>query len=464
MDKEMYSIDDALGMGLDRVMEEYKEHINPGFARLLGLLDLERQFVRAKGSKVWDVDGHEYLDFLGGFGSLNFGHNHPRLRSIFSKTEELPFVLQVSLNGLTAAAGHNLNQITPGHLTHTFFGNSGAEAVEGAIKLAKIYTRKPGIVYTEGSFHGKTTGALSITGREKYQKPFKPLLEACDCVPYGDLDRLEQVLKRNDIAGVVMEPIQGEGGIIVPPEGYLQGVQDLCHKYGALFILDEIQTGMGRTGFNFACLRDGLEPDILCLAKSLGGGVMPVGAFTTRKEIWEEAYGTINTCLMHTSTFGGNSLASAAVIVATQLLVEENLADRAAEMGQILIRGLVEMKNRYELIKAVRGRGLFVGVEFYQPAGEVLDKLSGGLVNKFSREYFAAMVAGELLNQHRVITAYTINNPNVIRLEPPLVVTEEEVNRVLNSLESIFNKNRGLLKISLKSAKRALGSILSRRK
>jgi putrescine aminotransferase len=266
-----------------------------------------------------------------------------------------------------------------------------------------------------------------------------------------------------DVAAVIVEPIQGEGGIIVPHEGYLKGVRKLCDKYEAVFIADEIQTGLGRTGKNFACEHEDVVPDIMCLAKSLGGGMMPVGACIATDKVFKKAYGSMDKSLLHTSTFGGNSLAMAAGIAAIEYLVDNNLASKAEELGKYALERLEGLKKSYPLIKDVRGKGLMIGIEFHSGEGSVFDLLSGGAASQLGKEYIGAMVAGEMLNKYRIITAYTLNNPNVIRFEPPLIVTREQVDYMINSLESILKQNRSAFKMVFSSVKTSVASKLKGR-
>ncbi|MHB1041724.1 MAG: aspartate aminotransferase family protein [Eubacteriales bacterium] len=451
------SLADALKQDREQVKENHKSYLNAGLTTLIGLIGFDRQYVRAEGVSVWDAEGNEYLDFLGAYGSLNTGHNHPLVISALEKVMQMPNLLQASLMALPAALARNLAAVTPGSLSRSFFGNSGAEAVEGALKLARIATGRTGLVYCLGSFHGKTMGALSVTGREKYQKPFMPLVPGCRSVPFGDLEALEGALNEKKAAAFIVEPIQGEGGIILPPPGYLAEVRKICSKYGTLLIADEIQTGLGRTGYMFACEHEGVVPDIMCLAKSLSGGAIPVGVYVTTDEIWKKAYGSIDSALLHTSTFGGNTWAMAAGLAALEVIYDENLPARARENGIYLLEGLRRLKEKYPLLKDVRGRGLLVGIEFNQPGG-VAAKVSLGMVNKLSEEYLGSMVAGELMNKHRIITAYTLNNPNVIRLEPPLTVTREQIDVLLAALEEILSSHKGFLSFAASSAKTLLSS------
>lgn len=457
----MLSIDEALSLDRKEVRDYYKAYINPGLVNMMGLLNFDKQFVKAKGIEVWDSDGNVYLDFLGGYGALNLGHNPPEVIQAIAKVQEMPNLLQAALGTMASVFAYNLAQILPEGLSRSFFCNSGAEAVEGALKLARAASQKHKTIYCEGSFHGKTFGALSVTGREKYQKDFQPLLSGCEQIPFGDLEALEKKIFKKDVACFIVEPIQGEGGIILPPAGYLQGVRELCDKYDVLMILDEIQTGFGRTGSMFACDHEDVSPDIICLAKSLGGSIMPVGAYSTRPEIWEKAYGGMDKALLHTSTFGGNTWASAAAIEALNQIVEQELSRQAQEKGDYLIEQLDQLKSKYEMIKEVRGKGLLIGIEFEKPAG-LIDKLTGGMMNKLSEEYLGALVAGELQNKHRIITAYTLNNPNVIRLEPPLIVTKEQIDHLVQALDKIFQNNRGFMGMALAGGKTALGTIFKR--
>ncbi|MTI79862.1 MAG: aspartate aminotransferase family protein [Firmicutes bacterium] len=448
----VYTLDQALSSNRSTVQQLHKQYINPSLAKLMGLLNFDNQYVKAQGVSVWDSNGREYLDFLGGYGSLNLGHNHPKVISALEKVHQIPNILQASLGTLAGALAANLAHITPGNLQRSFFGNSGAEAVEGAVKLARIATGRHKIIYCHSSFHGKTLGALSVTGRDKYQKAFQPLLPGVVAVPFGDLNALAGVLKGNDVAAFIVEPIQGEGGINLPPKGYLAEAKEICSQHGALLIADEVQTGLGRTGTMFACEQENVVPDVICLAKSLGGGIMPAGAYITTDEIWQKAYGSIEKATLHTSTFGGNTWASAAALATIEALYQENLVDAAREKGQYFLNKLNRLKEKHTLLEDVRGRGLLIGIEFAQPKGFKY-KATLGVVNKLSEEYMGSLVAGELLNKHGIITAYTLNNPNVIRLEPPLNVEHHQLDQVVDALDQILSTNKGFLSMAASGAK-----------
>jgi putrescine aminotransferase len=457
------NLKEALQISREQNRENHRKYINPELVDLMGLINFDKLFVRARGASVWDEEGHEYLDFLGGYGALNLGHNHPRINQALELVQESPNLLQASLNPLAGVLARNLALFTPGDLQYSFFGNSGAEAVEGALKLARAATGRKKIVSCEGSFHGKSCGALSVTGREKYRQPFLPLLPEICFIPYGDGEALEQALSKGDTAAFIVEPIQGEGGIIVPPEGYLKQAREICTRYGTLLIVDEIQTGFGRTGKIFACEHEGVVPDIMCLAKSFGGGVMPLAAYTTKGEVWKKAYGSLTKATLHTSTFGGNSRAAAAGIAALEVIWQENLAGQAEEKGKYLWDKLVLLREKYPFIKDVRGRGLMLGLEFAQPENNLINKLTGGVLEKAAEEFLGALIAGELMNKHCIITAYTLNNPNVIRLEPPLTVSYAQLDRMIDALDQVCQRNKGFGDMLLSSAKTVIGNVFKKK-
>lgn len=453
MENKFYSVDDIEYFSHSKTMELYRNYLNPGFAKLLSLIGFDKVYKKAEGCVITDDEGRQYLDFLGGYGAINIGHNHPHVIEALEKVKNKPNILQAGINPYAAALAANLALLTEGVLTRVFFGNSGAEAVEGALKLARIASGKSRVVYCRNSFHGKTMGALSVTGREKYRRYFEPLLAGCDEVEYGNLEELENKFLQGDAGAFIVEPVQGEGGIIVPPKGYLKEVRRLCDKYEVLLILDEIQTGFGRTGKMFAYMHEDIEPDILCIAKSLGGGIMPIGAYITRNEIYQKAYGSGDRCLLHTSTFGGNTYACAAALAAIEVICSEELAKKAAEKGIYLLTKLEWLKNRYDIIREVRGKGLMIGLEFNNHFSKMLNLLTNGMVENLSSEYYASLVAGKLLNEHNILTAYTLNNPNVIRVEPPLTMSTEQLDRLTDALQEIFSQNRGFLRMAAGSLK-----------
>ena len=461
--EEIVSLEESLSLEKTVNITNHRNYVNPGLTKLLGLLSFDKPFDKAEGMYVWDRDGKQYLDFLGGYGSLNLGHNPPSVIAAIHAVAGMPNLLQAALNPLAGALAKNLAILTPGLLQHTFFCNSGTEAVEGAVKTARIATGKTKLVYCKGAFHGKTMGALAVTGRKHYQEAFAPMMPDCDYIPFGDAAALEEKLNKGDIAAFITEPIQGEGGIICPDEGFLREARDICDKYGVLLIVDEIQSGFGRTGKMFACDHEEIAPDIMCLAKSLGGGIMPIGATITTPAVWDKAYGSLERATLHTSTFGGNSWACAAGLAAIEAIIEQKLCENASEMGEYFLSELRKLQEKYHIIADVRGKGLFIGIEFRQPVSGFIDRLTAGTVNKFAGEYSGALVAGELRNKYGIITAYTLNNPNVIRMEPPLIVEKEQIDRVIAALTDIFEQHKSIFKLAMTGSKTVLGSYFNRK-
>lgn len=450
---ELYSFEEALALDEPSARELFKKYQNPGLATMLSLVGFDKCYQSASGTVLKDSEGKEYLDFLAGYGSLNLGHNPERVVKAVEAVSSRPNIMHAAVNPITAALANNLAVLTPGKLSRTFFCNSGTEAVEGALKLARAATGKSGYVYCTNSFHGKSMGSLSVTGRSKYRKGFAPLVPQCTEVPFGDAVALEEIFKSvPDIAAFILEPIQGEGGVIVPPDSYLPKVRELCTTYGVLLIVDEVQTGLGRTGRLFACQHQEVEPDVLCLAKSLGGGIMPCGAFITTEALWDQAYGGMEKATLHTSTFGGNTRAAAAGLAALGEIVDQDLPRQAAEKGAYIMDHFQVMADKYSLVKEVRGKGLLIGIEFREP-GSLANTLTGGFAGKLAQEYVGSLVAGDLMMQGRIITAFTLNNPNVIRLEPPLTVSYEEIDKMLEAMDSVLKKNTSTLRVALSGLK-----------
>lgn len=448
---ELLGLDGALSLDERSAAEMFSLYVNSGFKTLLSVVGFDRSFVRAEGTSLYDENGERYLDFLGGYGSLPFGHNPKRIIDAVMRVHEAmrPNFLHAQLSPLQAALAHDLAQVTPGDLQMTFFCNSGTEAVESGLKLARGAKGQGVFIHCTGAFHGKTLGSLSVGGREKYKKPFEPLLSGTVEIPFGDAEALERALSSYETAAFIVEPIQGEGGVVVPPQGYLREARELTRKHDALLILDEVQTGFGRTGTLFACEREGVVPDILCMAKALGGGVMPIGATIATRKVWEKAYGGLSRAVLHTSTFGGGALACAAGLASVNEIVSGKLWERAESLGNYFLSQLMTLKERYKAIQEVRGRGLLIGVEFKKPVGGLANALTGGTLGKAAEEYYASLVASELFRKHHILTAYTLNNPNVMRLEPPLIVEKEDIDRVLNAFEDVLSKNTSFLKLAV---------------
>jgi putrescine aminotransferase len=405
------------------VLDKYARHINPYLTKLMAFAGFGVE-VRGDGCVITDHEGRQFIDCLGGYGTFTVGHRHPKVvEAVRRQLDDITLSGKAFFSKNMADLAEALAEVAPEGLEYSFFCNSGAEAVEGALKFAKAASRRYKIVSTVGSFHGKTLGALSVTGREKYRKPFEPLLPGVSFVPYGDADASVAAID-DDTACIIVEAVQGEGGILVPPCGYLRAIREACDMHGTILILDEVQTGFGRTGKMWGCDYDGVRPDLMTLAKALGGGVMPIGALMGTKEIWEKVYS--QNPLSHTSTFGGNPIACAAGIAGLKVILEDGLVERSRVLGAAMLAGFQEIVARHsELVKEVRGRGLMIGLEFrMDEVGE--------------------LVVAQLLKRG-VCVAYALNNPRVLRFEPPLIISEAQIQLVLTAVDEALEETGELL-------------------
>ena len=417
----------------------HRRYVNETLIDLISGYKLHRRFVRAKGIRLWDDAGNEYLDFLCSYGALGLGHNNPAVVAAVDEVRQHPNFFVISPGSMAGALASSLAAICPGELERSFFCNSGSEAVEGALKLARAATGRTRIVAAAEGFHGKSLGALSVTGHEPFRTPYHPLLPDIGHIPFGDTEALAVELRRGPVAAVILEPIQGPAGIVVPPDGYLAEVRRLCTAHGALLILDEIQTGLGRTGRMFACEHENVVPDVLCVSKGLSGGIYPIGAYVTTDKVWRKAYGTKKTATLHTSTFGGNTFACAAALAAINITVAEGLPGRAAELGAAFQDKLSELAADSPLLRGVRGRGLMIGLDFEQTT----NPLARSLLNQV-----AAMVAVQMLHRHNIISLYTFTNPNVVRLAPPLNTSEQDLDRYVTALAEVLDRNRSFARLA----------------
>ncbi len=365
---------------------------------------------KGKGSHVWDVNGKEYIDCMGGYGVALVGHQNQRVVNAIKEQVDKIITVHSSLYNKTREEFLKLLiGLAPKGLTQVHLNNSGAEAVEAAMKFARKFTGKKGMVAMKGSYHGKSFGALSLTFNPKYKKAFQPLVEKVSFASYGDIKSLREVVD-DDTAFVILEPIQGESGIIVPPDGFLQDVRKLCDEKGILLIFDEIQAGLGRTGRLWACEHWDTSPDIMCLAKGIAGGV-PMGATLVRPDIL-----AVISKGEHSSTFGGNPLACAAGIAALKALTEDGLVENSEKMGKIFREGLEKLKEKHSIIREIRGKGLMIGVEMKFEVRDILMNLI--------KEGVLMLYSGR----------------NILRILPPLVISEEDITKVLQSLDSVLSE------------------------
>jgi acetylornithine/succinyldiaminopimelate/putrescine aminotransferase/predicted amino acid dehydrogenase len=408
--------------------------VNPHLASLLQKVWLDKRFVRGEGSELFDEDGRPYLDAVAAYGALPFGFNPPAiwrsLRDVRRAGE--PSFVQPSLSDAAGELAEGLLAVGPANLRYVTFTNSGAESVEAAIKMCRAATGRPGILSTHNSFHGKTLGALSATGNPDYGQAFGAPVTDFRRIPFGDAEALRRELDGQPgyYAAFLVEPIQGEGGVVVPPPGYLKAVREICTKAGVLLIVDEIQTGLGRTGAMFCCQAEGVEPDVMTLAKALGGGLIPIGAVLASEAAYSETF-----ALKHSSTFAGNALGCRAGLAALRLLTRDDgaLVRRVARYGARLRKRLRELQARYpQLVAEVRGRGFLLGLRFHVDRPLWPESLLGVAADQ---EFFTPLFASYMLNVEGVRVAPTLNGKAVIRIEPALTTTWRQCERLLQAVE-----------------------------
>jgi len=413
---------------ITETVDSYEHYYNRGFISYRKSVTQAGQFAAlewsGQGALLHDLLGREYIDCLGGYGIFSAGVNHPKVvKAVTDQIQRMALNSQELLEPWRAALGKVLAAITPGELQNSFFINNGTDAIEGAIKLTRLYTRRHTFISTLGGFHGKSMGSLSLMGKASFREPFQSGLQDVRFVPYGDADALEAEFRRCasvgvQIAGLVLEPGQGEAGGIVPPAEYFPRARQLCTRYGALLIADEIQTGMGRTGKLWGVDHWEVVPDIMCIGKSIGGGVMPLSAFISTAQIWEVM---IPNPIIHSTTFGGNPLACAAGLAAIEVTLEEDLPGQAAAKGEFLLRELGCLQQKFpRVLQEAHGKGLLIGLEF--PTQEIGWKVASGLFKR------GVLVAG------------TYANARVIRLEPALGIPMELLKEMLNRLEDSFSE------------------------
>jgi ornithine--oxo-acid transaminase len=422
---------------VDETLDLAARHIDPAFVDVLRIIGFDTEYVSAQGSYLYDAAGRAYLDFHTGEGFASLGHNHPDVRGVLQAAlaNDLVDGVQIHYSVLAGLLAEALSGRLPTGLDAVFFTSTGAEAVESAMKFARAATRRPRLLSCESGFHGVTLGSLSLVGDQFFRDGFGPLLPGCTLVPFGDLAALEDALRAQDVAAFIVEPIQGRT-VRPAPEGYLVEAQALCRRYGTLFVLDEIQTGLGRTGRTFALDKEALEPDFVLVGKALSGGYMPVAAMVTRGDIQAKAIGTLERSYIHQSTFGRNRLSMAAGLATLRIIERDGLVEHAAHVGSLLMAGLHELQGRYELIKEVRGVGLMIGIELCAPRS-ALDRMNWRLIHAASEGLFPQLLVIPMYRDHGVITMAAGMN-DTIKLLPPLTLSEAEAAKFLGALDVVL--------------------------
>ncbi len=417
----------------------YSQHVNPQWVRLLDLLEMNVRYERCLGGELFTAEGRRILDFLSGYCVHNVGHNHPAV--IAAIREELescgPAMLQSHVAERAGELAEQLCRRAGGRLTKAFFASSGSEGIEAAIKLARANTKRSGLLYAKGAFHGLTCGALSIMGDAFWRLGFGPLLPDTEAIPFDDVDELENKLRTKQFAAFIVEPIQSEGGVRVPTAEYFRAAQALCRRYGTLLVLDEVQTGMYRVGTFLAAERYAVDPDMVVLAKALSGGLIPVSAVLMSEAIYDSVYGSLRRAIIHTSTFSENSLAMRAGLATLEVLESENLGRRAIQSGALLRRKLVEALRGYEMVKEVRGEGLLLGIEFTSPRSLRL-RVPFEAFMKIHPAMFGQIVVMRLFRDHGILTQICGNNFLVLKAAPPLAVTEEQIEEFVAAVADVI--------------------------
>jgi ornithine--oxo-acid transaminase len=433
-----FSLDELLRGRRGEDLDLWARTINPQFVRVLRTIDFDRTWSRAEGAYLFDADGNRFLDMLGGFGMYNVGRNNPRIRAALVEALELetPGMLAMGATLLPGLLAEALLERTPARLERCLFTSSGTEAVEAALKLGRAATRRARVISTEHGFHGLTLGSLSANGNPEFTDRFGPLLPGFERVPFGDLEMLEEQLRREDVAVFLVEPVQGKG-VNLPPEGYLAGAQELCRRYGTLFCVDEVQTGFGRTGRLFGFEHWGLDPDLVPVAKSLSGGYVPVGALLMSRAVHEAVYDSMENAVAHGSTFAPNELAMAAGLATLHELDEQGLVERSARLGQRLLEATRPLVEEFQVVREVRGLGLMWAIEFGEPRA---GRMSWRMIERVQPGLFAQLVVHPLFSEHRILTQVAGHRLAVVKVLPPLVVSDEDMEQFVEALRATVKR------------------------
>jgi ornithine--oxo-acid transaminase len=423
-----------------RQYDLHLKHINPSFVKMLRAIGFDKKYVRGEGAYLWDADGTKYLDLLTGWGVFALGRNHPKVKAILQQimNKDLPNLVRMDCSLLSGLVAEMLTKQTPDSLSRVFFTNSGTETVETAIKFARCATGRSGIIYCDHAFHGLTTGSLAINGSDFFRDRFGDLMPGTTMIPFNDLGELERALSSKKAAAFIVEPVQGKTCEVVA-DGYLAEAQRLCRKYGTLLVVDEVQCGLGRTGKWFAFQHsDNVEPDIICTAKALSGGYVPVGAVITRPRIMDSVFDSLEHCVVHSNTFGQNDMAMAAALASLYVIEEDKLVENAAEMGNYVLEKLKPIAASCPFVSAIRGKGLMFALDFARPEKSFKLKMAWDMVHKLNYGVFGQMVVIPLLQKHHILTQVAGYHVEVIKFLPPMIVTKEDMDWFLTGIEDVL--------------------------
>ncbi len=437
-----------LGHQQGRQYELHARHINPAFVKMLQTIGFDKGFVRGQGCYLYDADGNRYLDMLTGWGVFTLGRNHPKVRSALEAvlSGELPNLVRMDCSLLAGLAAEKLTRHTAPQkgdsLTRVFFCNSGTETVEAAIKFARCFTGKQRILYCDHAFHGLTVGSLSLNGAGFFRERFGDLMPWTESVPFNDLEALDRTLARKDVAGFFVEPVQGKSCEVVS-DGYLADAQALCRKAGALLVVDEVQCGMGRTGKWFAYQHwPDVEPDVVCVAKALSGGYVPVGAVITTPKILDSVFNTMERCVIHSNTFGQNDLAMAAALATLTVMEEDGIVENAATLGAYVIAQLETIMRDCPFAADVRGKGLMFGIDFKRPENSFKLQAAWDALHALNFGVFGQMVIVPLMQEHRILAQVAGYHTEVIKFLPPLIITKPDLDWFLSAMREVLENTR----------------------
>jgi acetylornithine/succinyldiaminopimelate/putrescine aminotransferase len=418
----------------------HERYMNPQMPRILRTIGFDRDYVRAEGAYLFDRQGTRYLDFLAGFGVFALGRCHPGIEQALRDAIglELPNLVQMECQPLSGLLAEALVARMPNDSYRCFFTNSGAESVETAIKFVRAATGRGRVLFADHAFHGLTTGALALNGGREFRDRFGELLPGCTSVPFGDLDALQRELRAGDVGAFVVEPIQGKG-VFVAPDGYLAAAAELCHRHGALLAVDEVQTGLGRTGTFFSFEQSNVEPDLVTVAKALSGGYVPVGAVIAKRAVIEAVFDKMDRAVVHSSTFGQNVLAMTAGLATLYAIDTESIVERAATTGSALIAELQKVAEGHEVVHEIRGRGLMIGIEFRRPRSVRL-RAQWSLLETMRTGLFTQLVVVPLFRDHGILTQVAGDHQNVLKILPPLITTETQAKEFVTAFDDVLDK------------------------
>ena len=434
-----FNLKELIDQNQGRQHEFLSNYLNPRMARVLKTIGFDPVYVRGLGAHLWDDKGNDYLDMLSGFGVFGVGRSHPKIKDAIRQYLELdsPNLVKMGTQLLAGLLARKLvEEFAPPGLDTVFFCNSGAEAVEGALKFAHAFTGRKRFIFCSHGYHGLTLGALAINGCKEFRKDFEGILTGGIEIPFGDASRLEAELSRGDVAAFVVEPIIGHG-VFIPPDDFLPRARELCTRHGALLVADEVQTGFGRTGKLFGCDHWSVTPDIMALSKALSGGFCPAGAILYQRRIYDKVFSSLDRCMVHSTTFGQNDLAAVCGLATLEVLREEKIVENSAGMGAYLLGKLKELSGKYEMVKEVRGKGLMIAIEFGSPRSLGL-KTGWMMIHGLNQDLFCQSILVPLIMDHHILAQVSGHGRDIIKLIPPLVFNQADADRFISAFDQVL--------------------------